>query len=31
MDKMGGDFDMSVDTIKKRLAGNKVVAIQYPI
>ena len=28
---MGGDFDMSVDTIKKRLAGNKVVAIQYPI
>ncbi len=31
MDKMGGDFDMSVDTIKKRLAGNKVVSIQYPI
>ena len=31
MDKMGGDFDMSIDTIKKRLAGNKVVAIQYPI
>ena len=31
MDKMGGDFDMSMDTIKKRLAGNKVVAIQYPI
>ncbi len=31
MDKMGWDFDMSVDTIKKRLAGNKVVAIQYPI
>jgi elongation factor G len=31
MDKMGGDFDMSVDSIKKRLAGNKVVAIQYPI
>lgn len=28
---MGGDFDMSVDSIKKRLAGNKVVAIQYPI
>jgi elongation factor G len=22
---------MSIDTIKKRLAGNKVVAIQYPI
>ena len=31
MDKMWGDFDMSVDSIKKRLAGNKVVAIQYPI
>ena len=31
MDKMGGDFDMSVESIKKRLAGNKVVAIQYPI
>ena len=31
MDKMGWDFDMSVDSIKKRLAGNKVVAIQYPI
>ncbi|MCH8518533.1 elongation factor G [Candidatus Gracilibacteria bacterium] len=31
MDKMGGDFDMSIDSIKKRLAGNKVVAIQYPI
>ncbi|MDD3145250.1 MAG: elongation factor G [Candidatus Gracilibacteria bacterium] len=31
MDKMGGDFEMSVDTIKKRLAGDKVVAIQYPI
>ena len=31
MDKMGADFDMSVDSIKKRLAGNKVVAIQYPI
>jgi len=28
---MGGDFDMSIDSIKKRLAGNKVVAIQYPI
>ncbi len=31
MDKMGGDFDMSLETIKKRLAWNKVVAIQYPI
>jgi len=31
MDKMGGDFEMSVDTIKKRLAGDKVVVIQYPI
>ena len=31
MDKMGGDFDMSLNSIKKRLAGNKVVAIQYPI
>ena len=31
MDKMWGDFDMSVDSIKKRLAWNKVVAIQYPI
>jgi len=31
MDKMGGDFDMTMDSIRKRLAGNKVVAIQYPI
>ena len=31
MDKMGGDFDMSLESIKKRLAGNKVVAIQYPM
>ena len=31
MDKTGGDFDMSLESIKKRLAGNKVVAIQYPI
>ena len=31
MDKMGADFEMSMDTIKKRLAGDKVVAIQYPI
>lgn len=31
MDKMWADFDMSIDSIKKRLAWNKVVAIQYPI
>lgn len=31
MDKMWGDFEMSVDTIKKRLAWDKVVVIQYPI
>lgn len=31
MDKMGGDFDMTMASIKKRLAWNKVVAIQYPI
>jgi len=31
MDKMWGDFDMTIDSIRKRLAGNKVVAIQYPI
>ena len=31
MDKIWGDFDMSIDTIKKRLAWNKVVVIQYPI
>jgi len=31
MDKMGGDFEMSIKTIKERLAGDKVVAIQYPI
>ena len=31
MDKMGADFEMSMDTIKKRLAWDKVVAIQYPI
>ncbi|MDD3646357.1 MAG: elongation factor G [Candidatus Gracilibacteria bacterium] len=31
MDKTGGDFDMTIDSIRKRLAGNKVVAIQYPI
>lgn len=31
MDKMWADFEMSMDTIKKRLAWDKVVAIQYPI
>lgn len=31
MDKMGGDFEMSVSTIKQRLAGDKVCPIQYPI
>jgi len=31
MDKMGWDFDMTMDSIKVRLAWNKVVAIQYPI
>jgi len=31
MDKTGADFDMTIESIKKRLAGNKVVAIQYPI
>ncbi len=31
MDKMWGDFDMTIESIKKRLAWNKVVAIQYPI
>jgi len=31
MDKMGWDFEMSVDSIKKRLAWDKVVCIQYPI
>ncbi len=31
MDKMGADFDMTMESIKKRLAWNKVVAIQYPI
>ncbi len=31
MDKMGWDFDMTMDSIKKRLAWNKVVAIAYPI
>ena len=31
MDKTGADFDMTIESIRKRLAGNKVVAIQYPI
>lgn len=31
MDKMWADFEMSMDTIKQRLAWEKVVAIQYPI
>jgi len=31
MDKTWGDFFMTIDSIKKRLAGNKVVPIQLPI
>jgi elongation factor G len=31
MDKTGGDFDMTYESIKKRLAGNKVIAAQLPI
>ncbi len=31
MDKTGGDFFMTIESIKKKLAGNKVVAIQLPI
>lgn len=31
MDKTGWDFFMTIESIKKRLAGNKVVAIQLPI
>lgn len=31
MDKTGWDFFMTMDSIKKRLAWNKVVAIQLPI
>lgn len=31
MDKTGGDFFMTVDSIKRKLAGNKVVAIQLPL
>lgn len=31
MDKTGASFDMTYESIKKRLAGNKVIAIQMPI
>ncbi len=31
MDKTGGDFFMTIDSIKKKLAGNKVVPIQLPL
>jgi len=31
MDKTGGDFEMTYESIKKRLAGNKVIAAQLPI
>jgi len=31
MDKTGGDFFMTVESIKKKLAGNKVVPIQLPL
>jgi elongation factor G len=31
MDKTGASFQMTLDSIKTRLAGNKVVAIQLPI
>lgn len=31
MDKTGASFQMTYDSIKKRLAGNKVIAIQFPI
>lgn len=31
MDKIGGDFEMTFESIKKRLAGNKVVRAQLPI
>ena len=31
MDKMGGDFEMSINTIKTKLAWDKVIVIQYPI
>lgn len=31
MDKTGGDFEMTFESIKKRLAGNKVIRAQLPI
>lgn len=31
MDKTGANFQMTYDSIKKRLAGNKVIALQMPI
>ncbi len=31
MDKTGGDYEMTFESIKKRLAGNKVVRAQLPI
>jgi hypothetical protein len=31
MDKTGASFTMTYESIKKRLAGNKVIAIQLPI
>lgn len=31
MDKTGASFQMTYDSIKKRLCGNKVIAIQIPI
>jgi hypothetical protein len=31
MDKTGSDFFMTIDSIKRKLAGNKVVPIQLPL
>jgi elongation factor G len=31
MDKTGANFQMTYDSIKKRLSGNKVIALQLPI
>lgn len=31
MDKTGASFQMTYDSIKKRLAGNKVIAVQWPV
>ena len=31
MDKTGASFQMTYDSIKKRLAGNKVIALQMPL